>query len=104
MFNMGRGTGHFALSSSAPPATSPAFATAAASSSRRRCCINTVRRLRFNASALGHDRDRRMRRTARFDAVLRARVSDRLCTDCCGADDVDVDAGDDSETVESFLT
>lgn len=32
-----------------------------------------------------------MRRTARLDAVFRARVRDKLCTDCCGLATVDVD-------------
>ena len=38
----------------------------------------TCRRLRFRASGDGHDRANRIRRTARFEALLRKRVSDMV--------------------------
>ena len=70
---MGRGTGHFRpllLLLLSLLLLVSAFSRAASRAA-------TWRKLSLRASALGHDRAKRMRRTARLEALLRARVSER---------------------------
>ena len=77
---MGRGTGHFRplilLLLLLLSLLLLLLAAAAAAVSRAASRAATWRKLSLRASALGHDRANRMRRTARLEALLRARVSE----------------------------
>jgi hypothetical protein len=91
MFKIGRGIGHTAsdlvvvvdvvvvvmvvvLLLLLPPETSTACCCCC---SRIASIAATCRRLLFNASALGHDRASKIRRTARLEALFKARVNDK---------------------------
>jgi hypothetical protein len=88
MFKIGRGIGHTAsdlvdvvvvvvvvLLLLLPPDTSAACCCCCCS--RIASIAATCRRLLFNASALGHDRASKIRRTARLEALFKARVNDK---------------------------
>jgi hypothetical protein len=70
MLRMGLGTGHLASSSSD---------NADLLSDRdadNRCCSAARRKLKLSASAEGHDLAKRIRRTARLEALFKNRVKD----------------------------
>jgi hypothetical protein len=92
MFKIGRGIGHTAsdlvvvvdvvvvvvvlLVLLLPPESSAACCCCCCCS-RIASIVATCRRLLFNASALGHDRASKIRRTARLEALFKARVNDK---------------------------